>query len=120
MNMRTVVIAFLLLAGAVLASNDTLALEEEEEDGEEGEELILGEVEVDPDPEVGMEDEEKEEDMLVNLEDNIVDTGRRRGETLDPSLLWEIILHFFATYFILRRVSNIPRSLKPILVKNLF
>ena len=88
MNMRTVVIAFLLLAGAVLASNDTLALEEEEEDGEEGEELILGEAEVDPDPEVGMEeDEEKEEDMLVNLEDNIVDTGRRRGETLDPSLL---------------------------------
>ena len=85
MNMRTVVIAFLLLAGAVLASNDTLALEEEEEDGEEGEELILGEVEVDPDPEVGMEEEE--EDMLVNLEDNIVDTGRRRGETLDPSLL---------------------------------
>ena len=83
--MRTVVIAFLLLAGAVLASNDTLALEEEEEDGEEGEELILGEVEVDPDPEVGMEEEE--EDMLVNLEDNIVDTGRRRGETLDPSLL---------------------------------
>ena len=118
MNMRTVVIAFLLLAGAVLASNDTLALEEEEEDGEEGEELILGEAEVDPDPEVGMEEEE--EDMLVNLEDNIVDTGRRRGETLDPSLLWEIILHFFATYFILRRVSNIPRSLKPILVKNLF
>ena len=87
MNMRTVVIAFLLLAGAVLASNDTLALEEEEEDGEEGEELILGEVEVDPDPEVGMEEEEEEEDMLVNLEDNIVDTGRRRGETLDPSLL---------------------------------
>ena len=85
MNMRTVVIAFLLLAGAVLASNDTLALEEEEEDGEEGEELILGEAEVDPDPEVGMEEEE--EDMLVNLEDNIVDTGRRRGETLDPSLL---------------------------------
>ena len=85
MNMRTVVIAFLLLAGAVLASNDTLALEEEEEDGEEGEELILGEVEVDPDPEVGMEEEE--EDMLVNLEDNIVDTGRRRGEILDPSLL---------------------------------
>ena len=85
MNMRTVVIAFLLLAGAVLASNDTLALEEEEEDGEEGEELILGEVEVDPDPEVGME--EDEEDMLVNLEDNIVDTGRRRGEILDPSLL---------------------------------
>ena len=85
MNMRTVVIAFLLLAGAVLASNDTLALEEEEEDGEEGEELILGEVEVDPDPDVGMEEEE--EDMLVNLEDNIVDTGRRRGETLDPSLL---------------------------------
>ena len=85
MNMRTVVIAFLLLAGAVLASNDTLALEEEEEDGEEGEELILGEAEVDPDPEVGMEEEE--EDMLVNLEDNIVDTGRRRGEILDPSLL---------------------------------
>ena len=87
MNMRTVfwIIAFLLLAGAVLASNDTLALEEEEEDGEEGEELILGEAEVDPDPEVGMEEEE--EDMLVNLEDNIVDTGRRRGETLDPSLL---------------------------------
>ena len=90
MNMRTVfwIIAFLLLAGAVLASNDTLALEEEEEDGEEGEELILGEAEVDPDPEVGMEEEEEnEEDMLVNLEDNIVDTGRRRGETLDPSLL---------------------------------
>ena len=37
--------------------------------------------------EVGEEEEDLEdEDMqLVNLEDNIVDTGRRRGEILDSS-----------------------------------
>ena len=84
------IIGSLLLITMVHASNDTLALEEEEvEEGDEageGEGLMLGEVEGDPEQqEVGGEEEDEEdEDMeLVNLEDNIVDTGRRRGETLD-------------------------------------
>ena len=85
------IICSLLLVTMVHASNDTLALEEEEvEEGDEageGEGLMLGEVEGDPEQqEVGDEEEEdeEEEDMqLVNLEDNIVDTGRRRGETSD-------------------------------------
>ena len=92
MRAAFLIIGSLLLATMVLASNDTLAMEEEEvEEGEEageGEGLMLGEVEGEPEQqEVGDEDEDEEdEDMqLVNLEDNIVDTGRRRGETLDSS-----------------------------------
>ena len=81
-------IGSLLLITLVHASNDTLALEEEEvEEGDEageGEGLMLGEVEGDPEQQEvgGKEEDEEDEDMeLVNLEDNIVDTGRRRGET---------------------------------------
>ena len=82
------IIGSLLLATMVLASNDTLAMEEEEvEEAGEGEGLMLGEVEGEPEQqeEVGDEDEDEEDMQLVNLEDNIVDTGRRRGETLDSS-----------------------------------
>ena len=82
------IIGSLLLITMVNASNDTLALEEEEvEEGDEageGEGLMLGEVEGDPEQQEvgGKEEDEEDEDMeLVNLEDNIVDTGRRRGET---------------------------------------
>ena len=82
------IIGSLLLITMVHASNDTLALEEEEvEEGDEageGEGLMLGEVEGDPEQQEvgGKEEDEEDEDMeLVNLEDNIVDTGRRRGET---------------------------------------
>ena len=93
MRAAFLIISSLLLATMVLASNDTLAMEEEEmEEGEEageGEGLMLGEVEGEPEQqeEVGDEDEDEEdEDMqLVNLEDNIVDTGRRRGETSKSS-----------------------------------
>lgn len=74
----------------VKASNDTLAVDEEEVEGgdEAGEEevLMLGEVEGDPEQQQVEEDEDEEEEMqLVNLEDNIVDTGRRRGQTFDSS-----------------------------------
>ena len=77
------IVASLLLTAMVQAStNDTLAMEEDEEGSEDGdvdgEELLLGEVEGGSDQEtVG----EQEEEFGVNLEDNIVDTGRRRGET---------------------------------------
>ena len=87
------IIGSLLLVTMVHASNDTLALEEEEEVDEgdeagEGEGLMLGEVEGDPEQQEvgGKEEDEEDEDMqLVNLEDNIVDTGRRRGETFQIS-----------------------------------
>ena len=77
------IVASLFLTAMVHAStNDTLAMEEDEEGSEDGdvdgEELLLGEVEGGSDQEtVG----EQEEEFGVNLEDNIVDTGRRRGET---------------------------------------
>ena len=78
------IVASLLLTAMVHAStNDTLAMEEDEEGSEDGdvdgEELLLGEVEGGSDLET-LPDEEEEE-LGVNLEDNIVDTGRRRGET---------------------------------------
>ena len=78
------IVALLLLTAMVQAStNDTLAMEEDEEGSEDGdvdgEELLLGEVEGGSDQET-MPDEQEEE-FGVNLEDNIVDTGRRRGET---------------------------------------
>ena len=84
------IVASLLLTAMVQAStNDTLAMEEDEEGSEDGdvdgEELLLGEVEGGSDQETLPD--EQEEEFGVNLEDNIVDTGRRRGETLDPSLL---------------------------------
>ena len=74
---------WLLLTAMVHASNDTLALEEEVEEGDDagdGEGLMLEEVEGDQEQqEVEGEDEEEEDLPHVNLEDNIVDTGRRRG-----------------------------------------
>ena len=78
------IVASLLLTAMVQAStNDTLAMEEDEdgsEDGDvDGEELLLGEVETGSDQETVPG--EQEEEFGVNLEDNIVDTGRRRGET---------------------------------------
>ena len=91
-NGAFLIIGSLLLITLVNASNDTLALEEEEvEEGDEageGEGLMLGEVEGDPEQQEvgGKEEDEEDEDMeLVNLEDNIVDTGRRRGETFQIS-----------------------------------
>ena len=86
------IIGPLLLAALTMvqASNDTLAVDEEEVEGgdEAGEEevLMLGEVEGDPEQQQVEEDKDEEEEMqLVNLEDNIVDTGRRRGQTFDSS-----------------------------------
>ena len=78
------IVASLLLTAMVHAStNDTLAMEEDEEGSEDGdvdgEELLLGEVETGSDQETVPG--EQEEEFGVNLEDNIVDTGRRRGET---------------------------------------
>ena len=78
------IVASLLLTAMVHAStNDTLAMEEDEEGSEDGgvdgEELLLGEVEGGSDQETVPD--EQEEEFGVNLEDNIVDTGRRRGET---------------------------------------
>ena len=78
------IVASLLLTAMVQAStNDTLAMEEDEEGSEDGdvdgEELLLGEVEAGSDQETVPG--EQEEEFGVNLEDNIVDTGRRRGET---------------------------------------
>ena len=78
------IVASLLLTAMVQAStNDTLAMEEDEEGSEDGdvdgEELLLGEVEGGSDLETLPG--EQEEEFGVNLEDNIVDTGRRRGET---------------------------------------
>ena len=78
------IVASLLLTAMVHAStNDTLAMEEDEEGSEDGdvdgEELLLGEVEGGSDQETVPD--EQEEELGVNLEDNIVDTGRRRGET---------------------------------------
>ena len=79
------IVASLLLTAMVHAStNDTLSMEEDEEEGSEdgdldGEELLLGEVEAGSDQETVPG--EQEEEFGVNLEDNIVDTGRRRGET---------------------------------------
>ena len=78
------IVASLLLTAMVQAStNDTLAMEEDEEGSEDGdvdgEELLLGEVEGGSDQETLPD--EQEEEFGVNLEDNIVDTGRRRGET---------------------------------------
>ena len=78
------IVASLLLTAMVQAStNDTLAMEEDEEGSEDGdvdgEELLLGEVEGGSDQETMPG--ELEEEFGVNLEDNIVDTGRRRGET---------------------------------------
>ena len=78
------IVASLLLTAMVQAStNDTLAMEEDEEGSEDGdvdgEELLLGEVEGGSDQ--GTLLDEQEEEFGVNLEDNIVDTGRRRGET---------------------------------------
>ena len=78
------IVASLLLTAMVHAStNDTLAMEEDEEGSEDGdvdgEELLLGEVEAGSDQ--GTVPDEQEEEFGVNLEDNIVDTGRRRGET---------------------------------------
>ena len=78
------IVASLLLTAMVHAStNDTLAMEEDEEGSEDGdvdgEELLLGEVEGGSDQ--GTLPDEQEEEFGVNLEDNIVDTGRRRGET---------------------------------------
>ena len=78
------IVASLLLTAMVHAStNDTLAMEEDEEGSEDGdvdgEELLLGEVEGGSDQETVPG--EQEEEFGVNLEDNIVDTGRRRGET---------------------------------------
>ena len=78
------IVASLLLTAMVQAStNDTLAMEEDEEGSEDGgvdgEELLLGEVEGGSDQETVPD--EQEEEFGVNLEDNIVDTGRRRGET---------------------------------------
>ena len=78
------IVASLLLTAMVHAStNDTLAMEEDEEGSEDGdvdgEELLLGEVEAGSDQEAVPG--EQEEELGVNLEDNIVDTGRRRGET---------------------------------------
>ena len=78
------IVASLLLTAMVQAStNDTLAMEEDEEGSEDGdvdgEELLLGEVETGSDQETVPG--EQEEEFGVNLEDNIVDTGRRRGET---------------------------------------
>ena len=78
------IVASLLLTAMVHAStNDTLVMEEDEEEGGEdgdvdGEELLLGEVETGSDQETVPG--EQEEEFGVNLEDNIVDTGRRRGE----------------------------------------
>ena len=79
------IVASLFLTAMVHAStNDTLVMEEDEEEGGEdgdvdGEELLLGEVETGSDQETVPG--EQEEEFGVNLEDNIVDTGRRRGET---------------------------------------
>ena len=79
------IVASLFLTAMVYAStNDTLVMEEDEEEGGEdgdvdGEELLLGEVEAGSDQETVPG--EQEEEFGVNLEDNIVDTGRRRGET---------------------------------------
>ena len=78
------IVASLLLTAMVQAStNDTLAMEEDEEGSEDGdvdeEELLLGEVEGGSDLETVPG--EQEEEFGVNLEDNIVDTGRRRGKT---------------------------------------
>ena len=78
------IVASLLLTAMVHAStNDTLAMEEDEEGSEDGdldgEELLLGEVEAGSDQETVPG--EQEEEFGDNLEDNIVDTGRRRGET---------------------------------------
>ena len=78
------IVALLLLTAMVQAStNDTLAMEEDEEGSEDGdvdgEELLLGEVEAGSDLETLSD--EQEEEFGANLEDNIVDTGRRRGET---------------------------------------
>ena len=78
------IVASLLLTAMVQAStNDTLAMEEDEEGSEDGdvdgEELLLGEVEAGSDQETVPD--ELEEEFGDNLEDNIVDTGRRRGET---------------------------------------
>ena len=78
------IVASLLLTAMVQAStNDTLAMEEDEEGSEDGdvdgEELLLGEVEAGSDLETLSD--EQEEEFGANLEDNIVDTGRRRGET---------------------------------------
>ena len=78
------IVASLFLTAMVHAStNDTLAMEEDEEGAEDGdvdeEELLLGEVEGGSDQETVPD--EQEEEFGVNLEDNIVDTGRRRGET---------------------------------------
>ena len=74
------IVASLLLTAMVHAStNDTLAMEEDEDGDVDGEELLLGEVETGSDQETVPG--EQEEEFGVNLEDNIVDTGRRRGET---------------------------------------
>ena len=77
------IVASLFLTAMVHAStNDTLAMEEDEEGSEDGdvdgEELLLGEVEGGSDQETVPGEQEEFGD---NLEDNIVDTGRRRGET---------------------------------------
>ena len=84
-----IVVSLFLTAMVHASTNDTLSMEEDEEGSEDGdldgEELLLGEVEGGSDQETLPD--EHEEELGVNLEDNIVDTGRRRGETLDPSLL---------------------------------
>ena len=89
------IVASLLLTAMVHAStNDTLAMEEDEEEGSEdgdmdGEELLLGEVEAGSDQETVPG--EQEEEFGVNLEDNIVDTGRRRGETNSKLCRFDIV-----------------------------
>ena len=88
------IVASLLLTAMVQAStNDTLAMEEDEEGSEDGdvdgEELLLGEVEGGSDLETLPG--EQEEEFGVNLEDNIVDTGRRRGETNSKLCRFDIV-----------------------------
>ena len=88
------IVASLLLTAMVQAStNDTLAMEEDEEGSEDGdvdgEELLLGEVEGGSDQ--GTLLDEQEEEFGVNLEDNIVDTGRRRGETNSKLCRFDIV-----------------------------
>ena len=88
------IVASLLLTAMVQAStNDTLAMEEDEEGSEDGdvdgEELLLGEVEGGSDQETVPG--EQEEEFGVNLEDNIVDTGRRRGETNSKLCRFDIV-----------------------------
>ena len=89
------IVASLFLTAMVHAStNDTLVMEEDEEEGGEdgdvdGEELLLGEVETGSDQETVPG--EQEEEFGVNLEDNIVDTGRRRGETNSKLCRFDIV-----------------------------